>query len=201
MNVAILATGKLKTRAIVVTEHSAAFPEEDNEPCFIQIVVQSDSETLELIEETGFFSLSHLAHSQMQIAIDTYKLKFPPLEIESQNQIPYVKNANVVLFCRLEKTLDLEGNTLIVGRVYDLIMSETPEKPLVNYQKYYCSVDDDRTLVYSPEVKNSRLQDGSPLTPDLPGPSDTQDSKCSASNANSPDAEKPPPRKNAEPPN
>lgn len=164
MNVAILATGHDPLHAIVVTEHSAAFPQDDTDECYIQVVIKSDSKILAFIERNKSFSLSHLAHSQMQTAIEIYETKFPEMEIESQNQIPFVKNANAVLFCHLEKTVDLGGNTLIVGRVYEVIMAETPGKPLVNYKKDYCSVDDDRKPVHSDKVDNPRLRDDQPPT-------------------------------------
>jgi hypothetical protein len=165
MNVAILATGEDPLHAIVVTEHSAAFPKDDSDDCFIQVVIRTSGKILKLIEENKFFSLSHLAHSQMQTAIEIYETKFPQMEIESQNKVPYVKNANVVLFCRLEKTFDLGGNTMIIGRVFEVIMAETPEKPLVNYKEDYCSVDDDRKSVHSDKVDNPRLRDNQPPTP------------------------------------
>jgi flavin reductase (DIM6/NTAB) family NADH-FMN oxidoreductase RutF len=128
-------------------------------------VIQSESKILALIEKDKSFSLSHLAHSQMQTAKEIYQFEIPQMEIESQNQVPYMKGANAVLLCRLEKTVDLGGNTLIVGRVYEVIMAETPGKPLVNYKKDYCSVDDDRTPVYSNKVVNPRLCDGQPPVP------------------------------------
>lgn len=161
MNVAILATGS-PFHAIIVTEHSAAFPKDDSEDCYIQVVIQSGSKMLDAINENEYFSLSFLAHSQMQSARDVYEGNHPAVKFETKHRLPYVERANSVLLCSLKTTVDLGGNTLVIGHVFDAIITEEPTKPLVNYIKSFCSVDEERTPVHSDKVKNPRLEDRPP---------------------------------------
>jgi hypothetical protein len=164
MNVAIVAAGD-PVCARVVTEHSASFPDKDGEDCYIHIAVKSDGEVLATIQKTKYFSLSLLTYSQMQDARDIYAGNVPHSKVTARHHVPYFVEANTVLICSLFKTVDLGVNTLIIGHVFEAIIADTPEKPLVNYIKYYCSVDDERMPVENPNVKNTRLEDDQPPAP------------------------------------
>ena len=150
---------------MLVTEHSAAFPNKDHEDCFVQIVVKSGGDMLNAIDKNKYFSLSLLAHSQLQVALDIYLKQSIEMNFETRHHVPYVKNANSVLLCSLKQTVELGINTVVIGHVFDAMIANEPGKPLVNYTMNFCSVDDERMPVPNSKNQNSRLKVDQPPAP------------------------------------
>ncbi len=78
---------------------------------------------------------------------------------EKMHNVPYVRKANSVFLCSVFRNTPVGATRLIVGHVFRVVTREETERPLVNYQKNFCSIDDDLESVADASVQNPRLED------------------------------------------
>jgi flavin reductase (DIM6/NTAB) family NADH-FMN oxidoreductase RutF len=147
-------------RATVVTEVSAALPFEggvESRDSFATVMLRLEFRTAKAVRETQRFSLSIMPWEETEAVRQIYRGNKKSIQISYRGTLPYAANANASIFCLLDKVVDVGGHQLFIGRVTDATISNSRRRPLVNYNKCYCSVSD-CVSVQDPEVKNSRLE-------------------------------------------
>jgi flavin reductase (DIM6/NTAB) family NADH-FMN oxidoreductase RutF len=160
MSVAIVTASRPNFKATVVTEHSAAFPLDDQDECYVTLVVPTHSATLQAIKTSQFFALNYLRRSQLWMAEATYKLLKAKDKIQwfTRHNIPYLPSANAAVFCSYYRELNLGLNTLVIGHALDARLGNKPTAPLVNHHQDYRSVGGKRVPVTHPRRRrNPRL--------------------------------------------
>lgn len=157
----IAGTAKGPIKATVVTEHSAAFPPTDEAECYVSVVIGAKGEALKAITERGYFELSFLSRSQLDVAHAIYNMdlvRFREIRWRILHQVPYIKEANASIVCSVKQIVPVGPNSIVVGHVMDIVKAKSPGKPLVNYQRSFRSVDDDAIEVkHPPRARNPRL--------------------------------------------
>jgi flavin reductase (DIM6/NTAB) family NADH-FMN oxidoreductase RutF len=154
-------TARRRVQAAIITEHSAAFPAQDSDECYVSAILQTNKLPYQSLKKQRYFGLSYISRAQVEIAKDIYlarKNALSKVRWSDRHQIPYLEGSNAAVLCSFFGEVTLGPNVLVVGHVLDVIVGPQPHKPLVNYQRTFRSVDDDAIIVTHPRKgKNTRL--------------------------------------------
>jgi len=157
MTAAIVAMGE-PFKATLITEHSAAFPERESQ-CYVQFFVSTESRTCQALKENRHFSLSLLARRQLAFAKRVYGGMAARRDFEHVGDIPFVSKAASVLLCTVTDRVRIGVNQQVVGHVFDAFFPTEAIRPLVNFERSYCSVNNERHRAEIEGVANFRLDD------------------------------------------
>lgn len=114
----------------------------------MMIVLQSNSRTLKAIKESGTFSANILDINQVPLAVH-FSSKEKDLnfggkavfEIDNETIMPFLKNCKRVVFCKVEKVVNLENSSVVFGNVM-AILSSINNTPLIYFRRKYFALGD-----------------------------------------------------------
>jgi len=158
--VAIITSGH-PVHATVVTEHAAAFPPNDDDECYVSVIVGTNGSTHRAVVASQYFALSYLSCAQVDIVDAIYNMRIKQMSKirwSERHNVPYVSGSNAAVLCSLKQQVTVGPNTILVGHVLDVVLADRADKPLVNYRRTFRSVDDNAIPVRHPRHgRNPRL--------------------------------------------
>lgn len=114
----------------------------------IMVVLQKHSRTLDAIKRSSVFSANILSQDQTSLAqhfssktkkSDSEESQF--FEFSQLLVTPFLKSCQGVIFCKLERVLDMEHASVIFGRVIGLEKFKN-DLPLVYFKRKYFTLGD-----------------------------------------------------------
>jgi flavin reductase (DIM6/NTAB) family NADH-FMN oxidoreductase RutF len=110
------------------------------------IVLRNGSRTLSTIKQSKFYSVSLLSKAQNEIAsLFAAKTTKPNVHLDSlfdkgtNYASPFLKQCLQVCFCKLERIVEFENASLVIGTVLG-VDSQAKEMPLIYWSRMYYSL-------------------------------------------------------------
>ena len=110
------------------------------------IVLRNGSRTLSTIKKSKFYSVNLLSKAQNEVAsLFAAKTTKPNVQLDSlfdkgtNYESPFLKHCLQVCFCKLERIVELENASLVIGTVLG-VDSQVKEMPLIYWSRVYYSL-------------------------------------------------------------
>lgn len=151
----------------LVTEHSICFPHDDGDESFLSVFIGNRSRDerspiLAQIEADEPFSMSFLRYRDRDLAMRLAGSERGGIEWlrRPSSDIPYLAQCNFTLFCEKVRVMDMPGRiySLLVGRLTDFWMNPDADRPLLNNQQNWVTIDESTAIPVHPNNKNRRLR-------------------------------------------